>query len=77
MLIVIYAVLYLSCLVYCFAQLLEMGDKLLVILSLMDVETVPQVTADYHTAKAEVAHLSDIVQVDASHCVDFLVDKSL
>ena len=53
-----------------------MRYEILVVLLLMDVETVPQVATDDYASKTQVAHLTDIVKIDAAHRIDMLVDKT-
>ena len=53
-----------------------MRYEILVVLLLMDVETIPQVATDDYASKTQVAHLTDIVKIDAAHRIDMLVDKT-
>ena len=56
---------------------LEMTYKVFVVLFLMDIESVPKVTADDSSTKTKVTHHADVVEVESSQCIDMSVEESL
>ena len=54
-----------------------MANEFLEILPMMDVKTIPQIATHHHTAKAQVSYLADIVEADATKCIDMTVDESM
>ena len=61
----------------CSLQFYEMRNKILEILTVVDVETMPQVAAHHYAAKAQVGHLIDVLEADAAKGIDVTVNKSL
>lgn len=59
------------------AQLAEMGDKLLVVASLMNVKAFPDVAANHYAAEAQFADSQDILLTDASLCHYVAVNDAL
>lgn len=59
------------------SQLAEMVDQLLVVMTTMDVETLPDITTDYHAAKSIITHLVQILKGNASLGHHMLVDDAL
>ena len=60
-----------------FSKFLEMGNQLLVVLLIVDVEAIPKVATDDDTSKSQCFCYLDILQAHASQCIDFLVDESV
>ena len=54
-----------------------MVQQLLVVDLVVDVEAVPQIAADHHTAETEVPRILDVVDVHAAQGIHLLVDESL
>ena len=60
-----------------FSKFLEMGNQLLVVLLIVDVEAIPKVATDDDTSKSQCFCYLDVLQAHASQCIDFLVDESV
>ena len=54
-----------------------MIEQLFVVDFVVDVEAIPQVTADHHTTEAEILGILDVVDVHAAQGIHLLVDEPL
>jgi hypothetical protein len=54
-----------------------MLEQLLIVKLVVDIKSVPEISADYYTPETEILSILDIVKVHTSQSIYLLVDQAL